>query len=318
MSAKPQQATTPIIITAEEAKETRELFRTTELLSTCQSMKMQLESRLGSDASEFFYFACMEALPEIREQEPTFESNLQKQTSNSRTKASCLSKLEIIERTREQNWNPLNSDLVSTWTYNPRFLFDENWTQKTFAEMSDCFAMDSSLVQRVQMKHRLLGSLAEGGIQRLMPSFASKLRELKAANGGQVKDISSQSEATRLFENYTRESRDQFVDCLKAQTNTIQAKDDEYKVALATDRCSAISFENFFKGMILSCNKSIVDCVEKNSRKGRTLENDNVFGVLACVTDLQQVANNGCAKYAIDYIDQLSRDALNISSTKKD
>ncbi|KAG2381492.1 hypothetical protein C9374_006481 [Naegleria lovaniensis] len=266
MSAKPQETTS----STNEVKETRELFRTTELLSTCQAMKMQLEGRLGSDASEFFYFACMEALPGIREQEPTFESNLQTtqvNSNNNNRKASCLSKLDIIERTREQNWNPQDPDLVSTWTYNPRFLFDENWSQKTFADMSDCFASDSTLVQRVQMKHRLLGSLAEGGIQKLMPSFASKLRELKMANGGQVKDISSTSEATHLFENYSKESKDQFIACLKAQTNTIQAKDDEYKVAIAMDRCSATSFENFFKGMVLSCHKSITECVEKNSRK---------------------------------------------------
>ena len=293
-----------------ELEQTRELFQITETLSTCQAMKMQLQSKLGNDASEFFYFACMDTLPTVREQESSsFESNLLKNRKSSSIPSTCLSKLDIIVRTKEQSWNPQDPEQVSTWIPNPRFANDELFTQQTFGSMSDCFANDSSIVQRVQKKHQMLSKLSEGGMNVTMPTFTKTLRDLKEFNRG-VKNSSSSEETKKLFDTFNKEAQERFISCMKAQKNTIPSKNEEFAVAVATDRCNVASFENFFKGMILSCHKSVSECVEKN-RRGKNLENENVFGVLACVTDLQHIAQEGCAKFAVEHIDELSRNELN-------
>ncbi|EFC45894.1 predicted protein [Naegleria gruberi] len=300
----PSNATTPL-----EASQTRELFQITENLSTCQAMKMQLQSRLGSDAAEFFYFACMDTLSVVREQESSsFENNLLLNRKSSSVPSTCLSKLDIIVRTKEETWNPQDPEQVSTWIPNPRFNNDEAFTQKTFGAMADCFASDSSIVQRVQKKHQMLSKLSEGGMNSIMPTFTKTLRDLKEHNGG-IKNSSSNEETKKLFDTFNKEAQQRFISCMKAQKNTIPAKNEEFSVAVATDRCSATSFENFFKGMILSCHKSVSSCVEQ-SRMKKNLESENVFGVLACVTDLQHITQEGCAKFAVEHIDELSRTSL--------
>jgi len=289
----------------EETSNTRELFRLTEIFSTCQAMKSQLQRKLGEDASELFFLSCTSTLPMMREQDKNYETNLNKTAKTD--DGSCLVGLDIITK-RNVSLDPEN---YSMYGFNQKFMNDEAWSQQTFTKMADCFAKDQRVVEGIQKKHQFLHSVAKNGLSGLMPSFTKKLKELSAANGG-PKDSTSVSETAQLFETYSKDAQDRFVACLKQQREAaLKIPSEEARIVYATEQCGIASFENFFKGMILSCHKSINDCATQT--KAASLENENTFGVLACVSELQdrlQSNEDSCAKLAVLHIDNMSRKLL--------
>ncbi|KAF0973622.1 hypothetical protein FDP41_008326 [Naegleria fowleri] len=218
----------------------------------------------------------------------------------------------------------LNSNMIHFNQFHFNSFSENNSLQQNMQQLSD--TSSSLMEQQIEQQEQYMNQVRRSRIRDVMPQFLNRLREWKAANHGAYKDVESQDETTKMFDIFLADVQHRLANCLSNKKNKWQqvlemhhsAKDlqmngnvtmnHELMAKFAFAHCGASYHELLFKGIMMSCEKSLKFCLEKHNLR-ENLENEKVGHMFDCSEELLN-SSAECSKFAKQRIFDLMKTHL--------
>ncbi|KAG2374627.1 hypothetical protein C9374_010646 [Naegleria lovaniensis] len=279
-----------------------------------------------------FYPLCMATMDYFRRWVPTNDDDLS--SSSSSTTSLLISKMNEEEyyqnKYNEKKQKQPSSLEWSSRLENSEMIHFNQFHVNSASEISSLqqFIKDhshpSSWMEQAHQNEQFMNQVKRSRIRDVMPQFSNRLREWKAANRGAYKDVESQDETTKMFDIFLSDVKNRLANCLANKktkwqqvlqindkslkaTTPLHSTHEELMAKFAFAHCGASYHELLFKGVMMSCEKSLKTCLEqrlsfmKNNFR-ENLENEKVGPIFNCSEELLNDGNLDCSKFAKQHI----------------